>query len=260
MKEIKADLAVIGAGSAGLSAASGAAQLGLKVVLFEKGEMGGDCLNTGCVPSKALLAAANEKLPWADAQARVRAAIAAIAPHDSQERFEGLGCVVVREAARFVDARTLESPSVRVRAQRIVVATGSHAAVPPIPGFSDIPFLTNETVFSLNELPKKLIVLGCGAIGAELGQAFRRLGAEVTIIEPARTLAAFAPDLAAPVLAQLAADGIELLEGWSATKIEAAPVGGVSVTVAKDSHVRTIEGSHLLLAAGRKLALDGLAL
>ena len=261
MKNLDAEIAIIGAGSAGLSVASGAAQLGLKVILFEKGEMGGDCLNYGCVPSKALIAAAAAgPMSWVDAKARVKAAIAAIAPHDSQERFEGLGVTVVREAARFADARTLESASTRVRAHRIVVATGSHAIVPPIPGLKTTPYLTNETVFDLDRLPGRLIILGGGAIGVELGQAFRRLGAEVTIIEAARALNGFEPELTAPVLAALRADGVELLEGWRATAAASAP-SGVALTIETQADERrTLEGTHLLLAVGRRPSLNGLDL
>ena len=228
-KTLKVDMAVIGAGSGGLSVAAGAAQLGLKVVLFEKGEMGGDCLNYGCVPSKALIAAAGAAhearaagalgvstgavtVDFPKVMAHVHAAIAAIAPNDSQSRFEGFGVQVVREAARFIDDRTLASDSVRVRARKIVVATGSHAAVPPIPGLDAFPYLTNETLFGLTELPKRLIVLGGGPIGVELGQAFRRLGSEVVL------------------------------------------------TVACDGETRKVTGTHLLIAVGRKPSLDGLEL
>ncbi len=151
VKDLKADLCVIGAGSGGLSAAAGAAMLGLKVVLYEKHEMGGDCLNYGCVPSKALLSAAraaadvrharkygiqteDPKTDWAAVKAHVAGAIATIAPVDSQERFEGLGVTVIREAARFADKATIASETTRTRARRIIVATGSRAFIPPIEG------------------------------------------------------------------------------------------------------------------------------
>jgi pyruvate/2-oxoglutarate dehydrogenase complex dihydrolipoamide dehydrogenase (E3) component len=164
-RDYQVDLCVIGAGAAGLSAASGAAQLGLSVVLFEKDEMGGDCLNTGCVPSKALIAAAKAahamthserlgianatpKVDWDKLRGHIHGVIETIAPVDSQERFEGLGCTVIREHARFVDATTVESDTTRIKARRFVIATGARAAVPPIPGLSDVPFLTNETVFA----------------------------------------------------------------------------------------------------------------
>ncbi len=272
-KILKFDMAVIGAGSGGLSVAAGAAQLGLKVVLFEKGEMGGDCLNYGCVPSKALIAAASAahearqaaalgvsvgdvSVDFPRVMAHVHAAIAAIAPNDSQARFEGFGVQVVREAARFVDDRTVASDSVRVEARKIVVATGSHAAVPPIPGLDAVPWLTNETLFDLTALPERLIVLGGGPIGVELGQAFRRLGSEVVIIEADALLGREDPDAAAVVLAQLRADGVQVMPGCKATRVEAGP----TLTVECDGQTRTVTGSHLLVAVGRKPSLDGLDL
>jgi pyruvate/2-oxoglutarate dehydrogenase complex dihydrolipoamide dehydrogenase (E3) component len=272
-KILKVDMAVIGAGSGGLSVAAGAAQLGLNVVLFEKGEMGGDCLNYGYVPSKALIAAASAvheartaetlgvstgavTVDFAKVMAHVHGAIAAIAPNDSQARFEGFGVRVVREAARFIDDRTLASDSVRVTARKIVVATGSHAAVPPIPGLDVVPYLTNETLFGLSELPERLIVLGGGPIGVELGQAFRRLGSEVVIIEADTLLGREDPDAAAVVLAQLRADGVEVIAGCKATRVEAGPV----LTIDCNDHIHTISGTHLLVAVGRKPSLDGLDL
>ncbi|MDP1641730.1 MAG: FAD-dependent oxidoreductase [Phenylobacterium sp.] len=272
-KVIKADLAVIGAGSGGLSVAAGAAQLGLKVVLFEKGEMGGDCLNYGCVPSKALIAAASAAhearhakalgvhapevvVDFAQVMAHVHAAIAAIAPHDSQERFEGLGVTVVREPARFLDARTVGSASLSVRARKIVIATGSSAAVPPIPGLDTVPYLTNESVFELTEAPSRLIVLGGGPIGVELGQAFRRLGSEVVIVEADKILGREDPAAAAIVIEQLRADGVELMAGRKAIRVEAGP----TLVVEDASGETRISGSHLLVAVGRKPALDDLDL
>lgn len=272
-KVLKVDMAVIGAGSGGLSVAAGAAQLGLSVVLFEKGEMGGDCLNYGCVPSKALIAAAGTAheartagglgvstgavtVDFAKVMAHVHAAIGAIAPNDSQSRFEGFGVRVVREAARFLDDRTVASDSVRVRARKIVVATGSNAAVPPIPGLDAVPYLTNETLFGLTALPPRLIVLGGGPIGVELGQAFRRLGSEVVIIEADTLLGREDPAAAAVVLAQLRADGVEVMAGCKATRVEAGP----TLAVECDGQTRTVSGTHLLVAVGRKPSLDGLDL
>jgi len=272
-KTANADLAVIGAGSGGLSVAAGAAQLGLKVVLFEKGEMGGDCLNYGCVPSKALIAAAGAAHEAREAaalglsvgavtvdfprvMAHVHAAIAEIAPNDSQARFEGFGVQVVREAARFVDDRTVTSDSVRVQARKIIVATGSRAAIPPIPGLDGVPYLTNETLFDLTELPRRLIVLGGGPIGVELGQAFRRLGSQVVIVEADALLGREDPDAAAVVLAQLHADGVEVMAGCKATRVAAGP----TLHIDCDGQTRTVSGSHLLVAVGRKASLDGLDL
>lgn len=270
---IKSDMVVIGAGSGGLSVAAGAAQLGLKVVLFEKGEMGGDCLNYGCVPSKALIAAATAAhemrtskplgvrasevaIDFGEVMAHVHAAIATIAPHDSQDRFEGLGVKVVREAARFIDRRTVVSDSVRVRARKIVIATGSRAAVPKIPGLSETPFLTNETLFELDVLPSRLVILGGGPIGVELGQAFRRLGSEVVIVEADRLLGREDPSAAAAVLDQLTADGVTLMAGRKAVRVEPGPTLIVEGAAGEEK----ITGSHLLVAVGRQPSLDGLEL
>lgn len=273
MKTTVADLVVIGAGSGGLSVAAGAAQLGLKVVLFERGEMGGDCLNTGCVPSKALLAAAARaqalrtgskfgiadvapQVDWAAVRAHVASVIATIAPIDSQARFEGLGCTVVREHARFADARTVESDSLRVRARRIVIATGARAALPPIEGLAATPHFTNETIFSAPDFPQRLIVLGAGPIGIELGQAFRRLGAEVTVLEAARPLAGFDEEAAGLALDALRREGVDLRIGAAATTVSGS-AGAVRVTLQNGA---TVEGTHLLVATGRKPQHDQLAL
>lgn len=277
MNEYKVDLCIVGAGSAGLSVAAGAAQLGLSVVLFEAGEMGGDCLNYGCVPSKALIAAAHRahalrtassfgvasvepQIDWAGVKAHIRSVIAAIEPNDSQERFEGFGVTVIRERARFADARTIVSDSARVRAKRIVVATGSRAARPPIPGLDSVRYETNETIFGIAEAPKHLIILGGGPIGVELGQAFRRLGARVTIVEAASLLGALDREAAEVVRAQLTAEGVEILEGWRAHSVRESG-GDIALTAAHDSgEQREIAGSHLLVAVGRTPNFDGLGL
>lgn len=274
-RRIRADLAVIGAGSGGLSVAAGAAQLGLKVVLFEKGEMGGDCLNWGCVPSKALIAAADAaasaraaarlgvraepQVDFAAVMAHVRRAIETIAPHDSQARFEGLGVAVVREAARFTGPRTVESASVTVTARKLVIATGSHPRRPSLPGLESVAYLTNETVFSLHERPSRLLVLGAGPIGLELGQAFRRLGSEVAVVEASQPLAREDRDVVEPLLEQLRADGVELLTGVRAVEAEHA-WPGVVLAVDGEGGPRRLEGTHLLVAVGRRPALDGLDL
>jgi pyruvate/2-oxoglutarate dehydrogenase complex dihydrolipoamide dehydrogenase (E3) component len=269
-----ADLCVIGAGAGGLSVAAGAAQLGLSVVLFEAGEMGGDCLNTGCVPSKALIAAANTAhamrkagrfgiravaqpvVDWPAVQAHIRAVIDTIAPIDSQERFEGLGCTVIREWASFTGPSTVESASHVVQAARFVIAAGAKAAVPPIPGLGEVGYLTNETVFDMEALPDSLAVLGGGVIGVELGQAFARLGVKVTIIEAARLLGNAEPEAVHLVRASLEADGVTVLEGLPATAIGASPAG-VNVTL-QDG--RTVEAERLLVAVGRAVRTAGLGL
>lgn len=277
MKTHNVDLCIIGAGAAGLSVAAGAAQLGLSVVLFEAGEMGGDCLNYGCVPSKALIAAAHlvngarngaamgldttgVSVDWPRVQAHVKGAIAAIEPNDSQARFEGFGVIVIREHARFADARTVVSDGTRVRAKRFVIATGSRAVLPPIPGLDAVGALTNETIFDIDALPSKLIILGSGPIGIELGQAFRRLGSAVTIVEAARALGAADHEARDLVLARLRNEGVDLLEGWRAS--QAAKVGDeIRLTIQDQGGAsRIVEGSHLLVATGRAPALDGLGL
>lgn len=272
-ERIKADLAIIGAGAAGLVTASGAAQLGRKVVLFEAGEMGGDCLNYGCVPSKAILTAAHKvhaireaskygisvgepSVDFAKVRETIQTAITTIEPNDSQERFEGFGVKVVREYARFENEDTIVSDSVEVKAKRIVVATGTRAFIPPIDGLSGAPYLTNETIWSLETLPEHLIVLGAGPIGAELGQAFRRLGSDVTIIEAGVPLARFEPEHAALVTDALMSDGVTLHAGLSATKVSHDDTG-VTVTLSDE---QSVTGSHILVATGRKPVLDGLNL
>lgn len=272
-RRIRADLAIIGAGAGGLSVAAGAAQLGLKVVLFEKGEMGGDCLNYGCVPSKALIASAHAahsarnsghlgvtaqgvKVDFAAVMVRVHKVIADIAPIDSQERFEGLGVQVVREAARFRDKRTVESASVRVTARKILIAAGSRASVPPIPGLDQVPFLTNESLFELKALPDHLVILGAGPIGIELGQAFARLGSSVTLVEAGQPLSREDRDTAGVVLDQTRKDGVRILAHSRAVRVEAGPT---VIVQTPDGEVR-LKGSHLLVATGRTPSVEGLNL
>jgi len=272
-EKIKADLCVIGAGAAGLVTSAGAAMLGRRVVLFEAGEMGGDCLNYGCVPSKAILTAAHKAQAIRDAgkfgieagepvidfvkvRDTIQAAITAIEPNDSQDRFEGMGVQVIREFARFSDANTVVSDSVEVKAKRFVIATGTRAFIPPITGIEDTPYLTNETVWSLETLPSHLIILGAGPIGVELGQAFRRLGSDVTIVEAGAPLARFEPEHAELALEALKSDGASVISGLAATQVEGGP-DGVTLTLADG---RTISGSHLLVATGRVPVLDGLGL
>lgn len=271
-KIINTDLCVIGAGSGGLSVAAGAAQLGRKVVLVEKGEMGGDCLNTGCIPSKALIAAAArahemrnaEKFgisnvdPEVDFPAvmdHVNGVIAAIAPIDSQERFEGLGVTVLREHASFTGPRQIKAGPSIVNAKHFVIATGSTPFVPPIDGLSNAPHLTNETIFQNCNLPDHLVVIGGGPIGVELAQAHRRLGAGVTIIEGATILNKDDPELVDVVRNQLTDEGITIIENAMVQSVARA-AGGISVKAGGD----TINGSHLLVAVGRKATVDGLGL
>ena len=267
------DIAVIGAGSGGLVVAAAAARFGQRVVLFEKGEMGGDCLNYGCVPSKALLAAAKQaqgmreaarygiaavepEVDFAGVMAHVRRAVAAIAPHDSQERFERLGVTVVRAEARFRDERTLEARAQPFTARRFVIATGSRPALPPIPGLKDVPFLTNETLFANHTLPRHLLVIGGGAVGVEMAQAHRRLGSRVTLIEAKEPLAGTDPELRDVVLERLVAEGVEIIAGCGVAR--AFLEDGTPALELADG--RILSGSHLLVAAGRRPTVEGLGL
>ena len=206
-ERLQPDICVIGAGSGGLSVAAAAAAFGVPVVLVEKNKMGGECLNTGCVPSKSLSAAAKHAravaqarvfgvaagpadVDFAEVHQHVHDVIAAIAPNDSKERFNGLGVRVIAGAARFKDRNTVTvGDDIEIAARRFVVATGSSPSLPPIAGLDAVPYLTNETVFDLTVRPQHLIVIGAGAIGLELAQAFRRLGAAVTVLEAAEPLA-----------------------------------------------------------------------
>ena len=270
------DLCVIGAGSGGLSVAAAAAALGVPVVLIEKHKMGGDCLNTGCVPSKALLAAAHRAhvmrssaafgiaaqepaIDFKRVQAHVQGVIRAIAPNDSVERFTALGVEVIQAAGRFVDRGTVEAGDVRIKARRFVIATGSSPAVPPIPGLDTVPYLTNETIFGVSDPIGHLIVIGGGPMGMELAQAHRRLGARVTVIESAAALGKDDPELTAVALRALRAEGIDVREGATAERV-AVRAGTIEVAVADAHGKTTISGTHLLIAAGRKPNLDGLGL
>jgi len=268
---IKTDVCVIGAGSGGLSVAAGAVQMGAKVVLLEGHRMGGDCLNFGCVPSKALIAAGKQaqamrtgetygvaevmpQVDYAAAKDYVHRVIETIAPVDSQERFEGLGVHVIREFGRFISQTEVQAGDHVIEARRFVIATGSRPFVPPIPGIDGVPYETNETIFDLREKPDHLIIIGGGPIGMEMAQAHLRLGSKVTVIEGAQALGKDDPELAEIVLKKLRAEGIEIVEGAQAAKISGTK-GAVRVET-KDEQV--FEGSHLLMAVGRKANIETL--
>ena len=180
------DLVVIGGGAAGIGAARAARSKGASVVMVEKARIGGDCTFTGCVPSKAVIEAAERGAGFSEAMAHARRAVEEVAATESAEVLRHEGVEVVEGEARFVGRNTLELAGKTVRASRVVIATGAHPAVPPIPGLESIPYLTNETLFDLSSPPSSLAVLGGGPIGAEMAQAFSRLGSDVTIVE-ART-------------------------------------------------------------------------
>ena len=270
---IKTDLCVIGAGSGGLSVAAGAVQMGANVVLLEGGKMGGDCLNYGCVPSKALIAAAKHAhamttgakfgvspvtpaIDFAKAKEHVFSVIRKIEPHDSVERFEGWGVNVIQEYGTFLSPSEVQAGEVRIRARRFVIATGSSPFVPPIPGLDTVPYETNETIFELRDRPQHLLVIGGGPIGMEMAQAHRRLGCEVTVLEGLKALGRSHPEHAAVVIEQLRREGIRIFEGAMAERI----AGEKDAITIKTADGMSIEGSDLLVAVGRKPNVERLNL
>ncbi|MEM1288072.1 MAG: FAD-dependent oxidoreductase [Pseudomonadota bacterium] len=279
------DVAVIGGGSGGLTTAAVMASFGVPVVLIEKHKMGGDCLNVGCVPSKAILAAAKhahaitegEKfgvfakgsngaafdVDFSRVHDHIHDVIATIEPNDSVERFEGLGVTVLGGEARFTGPNEVKVGNTTVKARRFVIATGSRPAVPPIPGLDTVPYLTNEVIFDRTELAEHLIIIGAGPIGLELAQAHRRLGAQVTVLEGFSILGREDREAAEIVKARLQDEGVDIHE--HAKVVEVAKDGeGVAVTVERDNDgtpVREIiKGSHLMVAAGRAVNVEGLDL
>jgi len=273
---VKTDICVIGAGSGGLSVAAGASQMGASVVLVEKGEMGGDCLNTGCVPSKALLAAgekaqavresdafgiqaAEPAIDWKAVNRHVHEVIAAIAPNDSVERFEGLGVKVIQGAGGFVDKQTLKAGDTLIRAKFFVLATGSSPFVPPIEGLDQVDYFTNENIFNNKAKVEHLIVIGGGPIGMEMAQAHRRLGAKVTVMEVARLLPKDDSELTKIVIERLAEEGIAFYEGGRDLRFEKSKEG-VAAYCVTDEGKQCVNGSHLLISTGRRANVSGLNL
>lgn len=277
-KHFDRNLIVIGAGSAGLVSAYIAAMVKAKVTLIEAHDMGGDCLNTGCVPSKALIKSAKVARQVADAarfgvhappatvdfpavMRRVRDVITAIEPHDSVERFTGLGVDCVKGYARFVDPWTVEIDGVqRLTAKAFIIATGAAPLIPPLPGVEESGYLTSETLWDAmatrEAAPKRLVILGGGPIGCELAQAFQRLGSQVTIVEMAdRLLLKEDADAAALVTAQLQGEGVSVLTGHKALRFE-----GKSVTVAGPDWESTIAFDDIIIAVGRKPRVTGFGL
>ena len=273
---ISADFCVIGAGSGGLSVAAAAAAFGERVVLIEKGRMGGDCLNYGCVPSKALIAAGRRAHAMRNAEPfgisnvepniqfekvneHVKQVIAAIEPNDSVERFTGLGVKVIESVGRFVDKNTVVAGDYKVTARHFVIATGSSPFVPPIPGINEVPYFTNETIFDNNQKIDHLIIIGAGPIGLEMAQAHHRLGSKITVLEGAKALAKDDPELVEIALSQLRDEGIDIQEDTLVEKVEGG-LGQVKVHVKSGDANKTIEGTHLLVATGRKANVSGLGL
>ena len=275
---LKPDICVIGAGSGGLSVAAAAAAFGVDVVLIEKGEMGGDCLNYGCVPSKAIIAAGKHaqaireapqfgvsadkpKVNFKKVHDHVHSVIETIAPMDSQERFEAMGVHVIRDAGMFKDKNTVTAGGFEIKARRFVISTGSTPFVPPIPGIDEVDYHTNETLFDRTSNPGNMIVIGGGPIGMEMAQAHARLGAKVTVIEGDRALGKDDPELAAIVLEKIRSEGVTILEKAKVAKLSKTAKGGVRVEMEKaDGSTESVEGDTLLVATGRKATTSGLGL
>ena len=274
------DICVIGGGSGGLTVAAASAAFGVDVVLVEKGKMGGDCLNYGCVPSKALIAAGHAALNirksgrfgvsagdpqinFGKVQDHVNSVIEAIAPNDSVERFEGLGVRVVEAAGFFRDKKTLIAGGVEIKARRFVIATGSSASIPPIPGLEDVKFLTNETIFDQRRKPGHLVIIGGGPIGMELAQAYRHLGVKVTVLEAFSALSKDDPEHTKIVLDEVRKDGVDLREGVKILRIEKKGEKGARIVLENgdvDGDEETIDATHLLIATGRKPNIESLGL
>jgi len=276
-KELKPDICVIGADAGGLAVAAAAAAFGTATVLVQNSGLGGEFLRRdGSVAVRALIAAAEHAQAMRDGarfgSRAVRAGvdfsavstyvcevIDAVAPNFSRERFAGLGVRIIKGAARFADAETVAVGDLGIKAGRFVLAAGSAPVIPAIPGLLDTPHLTSETVADLADYPRHLIVIGAGAAGLELAQAFRRLGCEVTVLEAATPLAREDRECAAVVLDALEREGVKLRAGVEITNVRRA-FARVQVAFATATGTETIEGSHLLLAAGRLPSLDGLGL
>jgi pyruvate/2-oxoglutarate dehydrogenase complex dihydrolipoamide dehydrogenase (E3) component len=259
---------IIGGGSAGLVAASGLASFGAKTALIEKNKMGGDCLNAGCVPSKTFLKSTRlaslikrsgefglkaglDAVDLSKVMARVRSVINSIAPHDSKERFVSLGVDVIEGEAVFTDSHTVTAGGRILTGKYIIIASGSRAMVPPIPGLKDVPYLTNENIFDLQVLPKHLIVLGGGPIGLELSQGFRQLGSEVSVIDMLPSLFPKDDQEAAPLMEKkLAGEGIKFYLGAKITAVRGKDKD-ITVTIEKDGKNIEINGDALLVALGR---------
>jgi pyruvate/2-oxoglutarate dehydrogenase complex dihydrolipoamide dehydrogenase (E3) component len=276
-KIIKTDICVIGGGSGGLSVAAGAVQMGADTVLIEGGKMGGDCLNYGCVPSKALIAAAKHavalkkassfgveayspKVDYAAVMDHVQGVIAGIEPHDSVERFEKLGVKVLQGYAKFISPDQVKVGETIVKARRFVIATGSSAVAPPIDGLADVKYLTNETLFENRELPKHLVVIGGGPIGMEMAQAHARLGSTVTVLEAFKVLSKDDPDLTRIALAAIREDGVDIKDEINIKSISQSADKSFSITIEQSGQASTLSATHLLVAAGRKPNVDGLNL
>lgn len=272
------DLAVLGAGSGGLVAAVGATKLGLSVVLINGGHIGGDCLNHGCVPSKSLLqvartirsarrasrfgvAVGDVAVDYEAVKARVRAVQDGIRAQEDAPWFRKMGMDVVEEYAEFADPRTVIAGGRRITARLILVATGSRAVIPPIPGLAEAGYVTNEQIFTLPRLPKRLAIIGGGPIGIEMAWAHRQLGSEITVIEGGtEILSKDDPDMAAVVRKSMAEDGVRFELGAKVVRVEKTEGGEKRIVFEREGRQFTVEADELLVATGRAPNVDKLKL
>ena len=274
---LRPDFCVIGAGSGGLSFTAGAVQMGASVLLLESKKMGGDCLNSGCVPSKALIAAARigheiqrgEQFGWSVSKAiidfqkvhnHVHKVINDIAPNDSVERFKKLGAKVLLEEGKFLDNVTIETKTSLIKAKRFIIATGSAPFIPNIEGLSSIPYFTNENIFDLTTLPKHLVVIGGGPIGIEMAQSFLRLGSKVTVLEAFLALPKDDPKIASILKDILIADGIDLNENIKISSIKQTNRTIQIIYQTSDGKIKTLKASHVIVATGRRANIQNLIL
>jgi len=274
----KYNLVVIGAGTAGLVSAAGAAKLGAKVALIERNLMGGDCLNVGCVPSKAIIRAARAvvdsrngaefglhsnsqpEINFAAAMERMRRLRAEISAHDSVDRFRKLGVDVYIGNGRFIGPSTIEIDGTRLEFSRAIIATGARAAELPIAGLADAGYYTNETIFTFTELPRRMVVIGAGPVGCELAQCFQRFGCQVTVITDGEQILPKEDHDAAAVLRQrLSREGVRIITSGIIQQVSSNG-SGKRVSVATDGTTHEVECDAILVSVGRKPNLEGLEL
>jgi pyruvate/2-oxoglutarate dehydrogenase complex dihydrolipoamide dehydrogenase (E3) component len=272
----KTDICVIGGGAGGLSVAAGASQMGARVTLIEGGPMGGDCLNHGCVPYKALLASSHIKRLMTQArqwghepvdnpvnlshvQSYVQNVIDTIAPHDSIERFQSLGVTVFSGWGQFIDKHTVKVGDTHIHAKKFVIATGSQPFIPPIKGLTSDLYLTNETIFTLTETPDRLLILGGGPIGMEMAQAFSGLGMPVTVVQMGPILPLDDPELRSKLRTHMAQNGVTFVEDAMVDEVS-KPNGKITLHYTQNNKRGQSSGSHLLVATGRIPNIQGLAL
>lgn len=270
------DLCVIGAGVSGLAVAEAACAYGASVVLVERGRMGGENLNTASVPSKALVAAgyhahairggapfgiaADEpRINSRKLHDHIQQMIAGLAADISSARFEALGAEIVRAEGKFIDPRTLSAGDKLIRARRFVIATGSRSLLPQIPGLASVPYFTTETIFDNTRKLTHLVIIGAGSVGLELAQAYHRLGAQISVIEPGRPLPDSDPELADVALRRMREEGVDIRADTEVVQIQARSQG-IGIVVRSGERDQMLDASHVLVAMGRAPNLDGLDL